>query len=92
MTRSADYSMFFIAEQFYKNVLPVYVQDAAAGRPLYIEIGCGKGKFISELAEREPEHFFVAIEGNKSVMLRAMEKNTVAVYSPVLLLASCIAS
>ena len=49
-------------------------KDAAAGRPLYIEIGCGKGKFISELAEREPEHFFVAVEGNKSVMLRAMEK------------------
>ena len=46
----------------------------AVGRDIYIEIGCGKGKFISELAEREPEHFFVAIEGNKSVMLRAMEK------------------
>ena len=43
-------------------------------RPVYVEIGCGKGKFIAELAEREPEHFFVAIEGNKSVMLRAMEK------------------
>lgn len=49
-------------------------KKAAAGRPLYIEIGCGKGKFISELAEREPENFFVAVEGNKSVMLRAMEK------------------
>ena len=42
--------------------------------PLFIEIGCGKGKFISELAAREPDRFFVAIEGNKSVMLRAMEK------------------
>ena len=44
------------------------------GKPLYLEIGCGKGKFISELAEREPEHFFIAIEGNRSVMLRALEK------------------
>ena len=44
------------------------------GRPVYVEIGCGKGKFISELAAREPDHFFVAIEGNMSVMLRAMEK------------------
>lgn len=43
-------------------------------RPVYVEIGCGKGKFISELAAREPDHFFVAIEGNMSVMLRAMEK------------------
>ncbi len=41
---------------------------------IYLEIGCGKGKFISEMAEREPENFFVAIEGNRSVLLRAMEK------------------
>ncbi len=48
--------------------------EKSGGSPIYIEIGCGKGKFISELAAREPEHFFVAIEGNKSVMMRAMEK------------------
>ena len=48
--------------------------ELSGGAPLFVEIGCGKGKFISELAAREPEHFFVAIEGNKSVMLRAMEK------------------
>lgn len=48
--------------------------DLAKGRPIYLEIGCGKGKFISELAEKEPQHFFVAVEGHKSVMLRAMEK------------------
>ena len=48
--------------------------ERSGGAPLYIEIGCGKGKFISELAAREPQNFFVAIEGNKSVMMRAMEK------------------
>ncbi len=48
--------------------------ERSGGAPLFIEIGCGKGKFISELAAREPQNFFVAIEGNKSVMLRAMEK------------------
>ena len=48
--------------------------ERSGGAPLFIEIGCGKGKFISELAAREPQHFFVAVEGNKSVMLRAMEK------------------
>ena len=48
--------------------------EFAHGKQLFLEIGCGKGKFISELAEREPEHFFVAVEGHKSVMLRAMEK------------------
>ncbi len=48
--------------------------ELAAGKPIYLEIGCGKGKFISEMAEREPEHFFIAVEGNRSVMLRALEK------------------
>lgn len=48
--------------------------ELADGKPIYLEIGCGKGKFISEMAEREPEHFFIAVEGNRSVMLRALEK------------------
>ena len=48
--------------------------ERTGGAPLFIELGCGKGKFISELAAKEPDHFFVAVEGNKSVMLRAMEK------------------
>ena len=48
--------------------------ELADGKPLFLEIGCGKGKFISEMAEREPEHFFIAVEGNRSVMLRALEK------------------
>ncbi len=43
-------------------------------KPIHLEIGCGKGKFISEIAERNPEKFFVAIEGHRSVMLRALEK------------------
>lgn len=49
-------------------------RELAGARPVFVEIGCGKGKFISELAAREPECFFIAIEGNRSVMLRAMEK------------------
>ncbi len=44
------------------------------GKPIYLEIGCGKGKFISEMAARNPDSFYIAIEGNRSVMLRAMEK------------------
>lgn len=48
--------------------------DRSGGKPVYLEIGCGKGKFISEMAEREPGRFFAAVEGNQSVMLRAMEK------------------
>lgn len=49
-------------------------EELAGSKPIYLEIGCGKGKFISELAAREPENFFVAVEGNQSVLLRALEK------------------
>lgn len=45
-----------------------------AGGGLYLEIGCGKGKFITEYAEKHPENFYIAVEGHKSVLLRALEK------------------
>lgn len=46
----------------------------SGGKPVYLELGCGKGRFISEMAGRESSRFFIAVEGNQSVMLRAMEK------------------
>ena len=42
--------------------------------PIHIEIGCGKGKFISELASKNPNINYVAIEKFDSVLLRASEK------------------
>ncbi|NCE98719.1 tRNA (guanosine(46)-N7)-methyltransferase TrmB [Emergencia sp. 1XD21-10] len=42
--------------------------------PVYLEIGCGKGQFITEMAKRYPDRNFVAIEGHQSVVLRALEK------------------
>lgn len=70
-TKYKDYRRIIIDDP---SSMKGHWDDLAKGRPVYIEIGCGKGKFISELAAREPEHFFIAIEGNKSVMLRALEK------------------
>lgn len=42
--------------------------------PLHIEIGCGKGKFIYELAKKYPEINYIAIEKYDSVLLRTLEK------------------
>lgn len=42
--------------------------------PLYIEIGMGKGRFISELAAANPDINYVGIEKYSSVLLRAVEK------------------
>lgn len=40
----------------------------------YLEIGCGKGKFIIENAERNPETDYIAVEKVSDVILLAAEK------------------
>lgn len=42
--------------------------------PIYLEIGCGKGQFITEHARRNPECNYIAIEGQDSVIWRALQK------------------
>ena len=42
--------------------------------PLYIEIGCGKGQFISEMSRKYSDADYVAFEGQESVVLHALEK------------------
>lgn len=41
---------------------------------LYLEIGCGKGRFITQMARRHPQNGYIAVEGAKTVVLRALEK------------------
>lgn len=43
-------------------------------KPVHIEIGCGKGKFISSLAAQNPHINYLAIEKNPDVLVLAMEK------------------
>ena len=43
-------------------------------RPLYIEVGMGKGRFITDLAVLHPDRNYVGIEKYSSVLLRALEK------------------
>lgn len=43
-------------------------------RPLFLEIGCGKGNFIIKKALDNPDKNFIAIEGQETVILRALEK------------------
>ena len=42
-------------------------------KPVYLEIGCGKGKFAAEVAEKE-NCLFYAIEIMKDIMVMAIEK------------------
>lgn len=43
-------------------------------QPLYLEIGIGKGKFISELAVKNPQYNYLGIEKFSSVLIRALDK------------------
>ena len=66
-------------ELMIKNILE-YKKDIKAifddDKPLHIEIGCGKGGFISETARRNPGVNYVAFEKNLDVLVLAMEKVT----------------
>ena len=42
--------------------------------PIYLEIGCGKGKFTVETAALEPDVLFVAVERVQEALVLAMEK------------------
>ena len=52
--------------------------ELSGGRPVFLEIGCGKGRFAIETARQEPEHFFVAIEMEPNVLVVAMENAAAA--------------
>ena len=43
-------------------------------KPIYIEIGMGKGRFLLTLAKQNPDINYVGIEKYSSVLLRALEK------------------
>lgn len=48
--------------------------DVSGRRPLYLEIGCGKGAFVTGMAALHPEADFIAIECVKNVIVTALEK------------------
>lgn len=51
-----------------------WIQFFGNQNPIQIEIGMGKGKFLIELAQRNPSINYVGIEKYSSVLVRALEK------------------
>ena len=45
----------------------------AADVPVWLEIGCGKGKFCTQMAAAHPEVLYIAMEKEPSVILAAIE-------------------
>ncbi len=56
--------------EYKTDIKSVFNED----KPLHIEIGCGKGGFISETARRNPDINYIAFEKNLDVLVLAMEK------------------
>ncbi len=61
------------------------------GAPAELEIGCGKGGFITALAQSRPDTFFIAGEIEENVLMMAMEKAAAAGISNLLFI-SCDAA
>lgn len=53
---------------------PLNIEELAGGKPLMVEIGCGKGKFINEMARNNPDIYFIAMEKEQNVLIMAIEK------------------
>ena len=49
-------------------------EQFSESQPIFVEIGCGKGKFIYEMAIMHPNKNFIGIEKFDSVIVRALEK------------------
>ncbi len=57
-----------------EDIKGAWSEEFGSSNPIHVEIGCGKGKFICEMAQKYPDINFVAIEVVKDVMVLAMEK------------------
>ena len=57
--------------------------------PVHLEIGCGKGQFIVEMAARCPDINFIAVEKERNVIVAAVEKVEKAGLTNVRFIAGC---
>ena len=52
----------------------LWLQEFAGFSGLYVELGCGKGRFTCEMARLHPDILFIGIERVPDVILLAMER------------------
>ena len=60
----------YIIKELPLDALTTFPSD----NPLFLELGCGKGRFLSSMAKLNPERNYIGVEGNESVALRVLEK------------------
>ncbi len=57
-----------------ENYKGKWKQSFAPEKKMFLEIGCGKGTFVTETALNNPENFYIALEVIPDVITIAMEK------------------
>lgn len=67
-------SPFVVSESIMKEKKGHWQEVFGNDHPLYIEVGMGKGRFITDLALQNPQNNYIGIEKYSSVLLRALEK------------------
>lgn len=65
---------YVIHEDVMRDMKGRWHEVFGSNHPLFLEIGMGKGKFITELAEKNPSYNYVGIEKYSSVLIRALQK------------------
>ena len=67
-------SRFVVREETLKDCPGTWGQIFGNDRPIYVEIGMGKGQFIHTMAKNHPEINYVGVEKYSTVLLRAVQK------------------
>ncbi len=67
-------SRFVVREETLKDCPGTWGQIFGNDRPIYVEIGMGKGQFIHTMAKEHPEINYVGVEKYSTVLLRAVQK------------------
>ena len=66
-----------------------YEEVFGNSNPVRLEIGCGKGQFICEMAKRNPDVNFIAVEKIKNIIVAACEKAKEEGLTNVKFIAGC---
>lgn len=66
----------YASEQRGENPPEIITAERVFGNnnPIHLEIGCGKGQFAEEIAKRNPNINYIAVEQNVNVLVTAMER------------------
>ena len=77
--KMAKYQKYFVSDAC--EIKGKWQSIFGNGHNIYLELGCGKGNFLIQQAELHPERNYIGVEGQDSVIYRALQKLDEALQS-----------